>query len=70
MTLAGQYVFERKAGLADSDALPLSAGFSLAVGLGKEIADRQRAGVPAAFSWRDLAADALGVALAALVIVL
>jgi uncharacterized protein YfiM (DUF2279 family) len=69
LTLAGQYVFERKAGVEESDALPLSAGLSLAVGLGKEIADSRRSRAPV-FSWRDLAADALGVALAALVIVL
>ena len=69
LTLAGQYVLESKAGLDHADALPLSAGFSLTVGLGKEVADSQRTRAPA-FSWRDLAADALGVALAALVIVL
>jgi beta-lactamase class D len=69
MTLASQYVLERRAEMDDEEALPLSAGFTLAVGLGKEVADSQRTRAPA-FSWRDLVADAVGVALAALVIVL
>jgi beta-lactamase class D/uncharacterized protein YfiM (DUF2279 family) len=67
LTLSSQYVLVDKARMDEDGALPLATGFSLAVGLGKEAADSRRGHSPA-FSWRDLAADALGVALAALVI--
>ena len=66
LTLSGQYVFTDKAGLSDGRALPLAAGGALAVGVLKEVSDSRRAAFPL-FSLRDLAADALGVAAAALV---
>ena len=64
LTLSGQYVLTDKAGLSDGRALPLAAGSVLALGLAKEVADSRRVRNPH-FCWRDLAADALGVALAA-----
>lgn len=67
LTLSGQYVLVAKGGLSDGDALPLSAGAALGLGLLKETVDAGRETAPL-FSWRDLAADALGVLLAALVI--
>lgn len=66
LTLSGQYVLVEKAGLSNGRALPLSAATALALGLVKEVADSRRARHPL-FSWRDLAADAAGVALAAAV---
>ncbi len=65
LTLSGQYVFTDKAGLSDDGALPLAAGAALALGVAKEVADSRRATFPL-FSLRDLAADALGIAAAAL----
>ncbi|MDT0632606.1 hypothetical protein [Rubrivirga litoralis] len=67
LTLGGQYVLVNKAGLSDDGALPVSAGVALGLGLLKETADVNREVHPL-FSWRDLAADALGVLLAALLI--
>ena len=67
LTLSGQYVLVSKGGLSEDDALPLSAGAALSLGVLKETADASRATAPL-FSLRDLAADALGVLLAVLVI--
>ena len=67
LTLSGQYVLVAKGGLSEGDALPLSAGAALTLGLLKETVDAGRKTAPL-FSWRDLAADALGVLLAALVV--
>lgn len=66
LTLSGQYVLTDKGGLSNDGALPLAAGTALALGLAKEVADSRRAAFPL-FSLRDLAADALGVAVGALV---
>ena len=63
LTLSGQYVLTDKAGLSDGRALPVAAGSALALGLLKEVADSRRQRAPH-FCWRDLAADAAGVALA------
>ena len=67
MTLAGQYVLTDKGALSDGEALPVAAGATLALGLLKEVADGRRARHPH-FCWRDLAADAAGVALGAAVV--
>lgn len=67
LTLSGQYVLVDKAGLPNGDALPVSAGTALALGLVKEVADARRPRDPH-FCWRDLAADAAGVLLAAAVV--
>ena len=69
LTLAGQYVLTDKSGWSNGDALPAAAGAALALGLAKEVADSQRSRHPH-FCWRDLAADAAGVALAAAVVAL
>ena len=67
LTLSAQYVLTDKASLSDGRALPLAAGSALALGLVKEVADARRPRSPH-FCWRDLAADAAGVALAAAVV--
>ena len=63
LTLSGQYVLTSKLGASEHGAWPVSAGATLSLGLAKEIADSRRPVRPA-FSVRDLAADAFGVALA------
>lgn len=65
-TLSAQYALTDKAGLSDAEALPVSAAVAFALGIAKEVRDSRRAVAPH-FSLRDLAADALGVALAAVV---
>lgn len=67
MTLSGQYILTDKTELSNAQALPFAAGAALAIGLTKEILDSQRPVRPH-FSWRDLAADALGVALGVAVV--
>ena len=67
LTLAGQYVLTDKGALSNGEALPVAAGATLALGLAKEVMDSQRPQYPH-FCWRDLAADAAGVALAAVVV--
>lgn len=68
-TLSAQYVLVNKAGWAESDALPASAGVTVSLGLAKEVYD-WRWGDSRHFSGRDLVADGLGLALALGVIVL
>ena len=51
------------AGMEPKWAAPLAGGLSLGVGLAKEVMDSRREYRPL-FSWRDLAADAVGVGLA------
>lgn len=67
MTLAGQYVLTDKGTMTNGEALPVAAGSALALGLAKEVMDSQRDQHPH-FCWRDLAADAAGVALGVAVI--
>ena len=67
LTLSGQYVLVDKANASNGDALPVATGAALALGLLKEVADARRERHPH-FCWRDLAADAAGVALAAAVV--
>ena len=67
LTLSGQYVLVSKGGLSEGRALPLSAGAALGLGVLKETADANRGRAPL-FSFRDLAADAIGVLLAVLLI--
>ena len=64
LTLGGQLALTEGSGLAADRALPLAAGTALALGVMKELTDRRRARNPV-FSWRDLVADAVGVAAAA-----
>ena len=65
--LAGQYVLTDKAGVPDGRALPLACAGTLALGLAKEVADANRPRRPL-FSWKDLAADAAGVAVGAVIV--
>lgn len=67
LTLGGHVVLTEASGLSRDRALPVAAGTTLALGVMKELTDRRRTRNPL-FSWRDLAADALGVAAAALVV--
>jgi uncharacterized protein YfiM (DUF2279 family) len=67
LTLGGQLILTEGAGLSGNRAIPLSAGTALTLGVMKELTDRRRTHNPL-FSWRDLAADALGVAVAVLVV--
>ena len=67
LTLGGQLILTEGAGLSGDRAIPISAGTTLALGVMKELSDRRQDRNPL-FSWRDLAADALGVAIAALVV--
>ena len=67
LTLGGQLILTEGAGLSGDRAIPISAGTTLALGVMKELSDRRQDRNPL-FSWRDLAADALGVAVAALVV--
>lgn len=66
-TLSAQYVLTEKVNLAPGPALGLSAGSTAAAGVGKEWHDRRSGRF---FSVRDLAADALGIGLAAGIILL
>jgi uncharacterized protein YfiM (DUF2279 family) len=63
-TVSGQYTLVNKAGLSERQALPVSAGFTAALGFGKELYDRHR-GPTRLFSKKDLVADGLGILLAA-----
>jgi uncharacterized protein YfiM (DUF2279 family) len=67
--LAGQYVLTDKAGLSEGEALPIACGGALALGLAKEVADANRPRHPL-FSWKDLVADAAGVAVGAAIVAL
>jgi len=68
-TLSTQYVLVVKADWRSHDALPVSVASAATIGLAKEVYDRY-AGPTRLFSGRDLVADALGIGLAVLVIVL
>jgi uncharacterized protein YfiM (DUF2279 family) len=63
-TLSTQYVLVSKADVSELRALPWSVASGAAIGVAKEAYDWRR-GPTRHFSWKDLAADALGVALAA-----
>ena len=69
ITLGSQYVFEHKTALRRDPALALSLSTGSAIGLGKELYDRYL-GPTRFFSVRDLVADALGLLLAAGVVLL
>lgn len=64
LTLSGQYLLVDKAGLSNAEALPVAASTTLLLGVMKEVTDSRRTPHPL-FSWRDLAADAAGVLVAA-----
>ncbi len=64
ITLSSQYVFESKLEFSEGEALSLAMSSALSAGLLKEVLDRQRLSDPH-FCYRDLVADAVGVLLAA-----
>jgi len=68
-TLSTQYVLVAKAAWSERDALPVSIASAASVGLAKEIYDN-RLGPSAHFSWKDLVADAAGIGIGVVVILL
>ena len=62
-TLSSQYTLVNKFDLSERHALPFSVGSGVLLGLSKELYDGSTA-PRNAFSYRDLAADAFGIALA------
>ncbi|MEM6327373.1 MAG: hypothetical protein AAF791_09675 [Bacteroidota bacterium] len=67
LTLGAHVVLTEAVGMEADAAIPFAAGVALGAGLAKEYADERRTRQPF-FSWRDLAADALGVGLAVVVV--
>lgn len=67
-TLSSQYVLTHKTALSHNEAIPwaLTSGFT--IGLTKELYDHRRP--QNVFSWRDMTANAVGIGLAAALIVL
>lgn len=63
LTALAHVAWTQGAGLDGDAALPFAATVSLSAGLAKELSDERRVRRPQ-FSWRDLAADALGTAAA------
>ncbi|OZC02697.1 hypothetical protein [Rubricoccus marinus] len=63
LALGAHVALTEGAGMEPKLAAPLAGGLAFGVGLAKEVMDSRRAYRPL-FSWRDLAADAAGVALA------
>jgi uncharacterized protein YfiM (DUF2279 family) len=66
-TLSTQYVLVAKADWSERDALPVSVASAATVGLAKEVYDR-RVGPTATFSWKDLVADAVGIGIGAVIV--
>ena len=66
LALGGSLALRAGLDATQGDATALAFGTTLALGVTKEVADVRRPVAPL-FSWRDLAADALGAALGALV---
>ena len=62
MTIGAQYTLVEKFDVSSASAMPVSAGSSLAVGVAKELYDRQRT-ESGRFDVRDLVADLVGVTL-------
>lgn len=62
MTIGAQYTLVDKFDVSSASAIPVSAGSSLAVGVAKELYDRQRTD-GGRFDIRDLVADLVGVTL-------
>ena len=68
-TLGSQYTLVNKISLSEKEALPVSIGSAVAVGVSKELYDEYV--TPGnRLSYRDLAADAAGIALAVVLILL
>ncbi len=67
-TLGGQYVFVNKGGLTENESLPLAIGVAASAAIAKELYDRRYGS--GYFSHRDLVADAAGIAVAVVLILL
>ena len=67
--LSSQYILVNKGGISEMRALPLSAGGTLTLGIGKEWYDKHY-GNSRFFSIRDVAADLLGIGIATLIILI
>jgi len=61
LTGAGYYAARSELNASDPASLNLAAGFSLSMGIGKEVYDKYKRG--GLFSWKDLGADVLGIGL-------
>ena len=68
LTLSAQYAYEAKFGMARMSALPLSMFSASMVGVGKEVYDWQL-GPRRYFSVKDIAANSVGIVIAATFIV-
>ena len=68
-TLSSQYVLMEKTALSHDGAIPWALASGFAVGVAKETYDRYW-GPTGRFSWRDMAANAVGLSLAAGVLLL
>lgn len=68
-TLGSQYTLVNKISLSEGEALPVSIGSAVVVGVSKELYD-EHVTPGNRLSYRDLAADAAGIALAVVLILL
>ena len=68
VALGAQYILVNKIKMNESNALPLSLGFSFLAGVTKEIRDKK--GINGFFSKRDLIANGLGLCMAGLIILI
>ena len=66
LTLSSQYVMVNKSGFDENKALSYSISSAALVGLTKELSDSNRK--DGHFSWGDLIADGVGIAIAVLII--
>jgi len=66
ITAGGFYVLHQEQDVERDKSLLISAGVSLAIGIGKEIYDRKNPKHVA--SWKDLVADILGIGVALLIL--
>jgi uncharacterized protein YfiM (DUF2279 family) len=65
-TISSQYVMENKVGFDEHKALSYSVSSSALIGLAKELNDLDRKNRH--FSWGDIIADGVGIAIAVLII--
>ena len=66
LTLSGQYIMENKSGFDENKALSYSASSAVTIGLIKELNDAQTKG--RSFSWGDMIANGVGIAIAVFII--
>jgi len=66
LTLSSQYVLEKKSGFDEDKALSYSVGSAVSLGLAKEVNDAQTKERP--LDWGDMIANAVGIAIAVIII--